>query len=319
MNLTIRQTRYVCEVARLGSIQAATATLHISQSSILAAIAIAEDALGARIFDRRPARGVQITPAGERFVTAARRMLAANTEFEREVGGLAGGPPQVLRIACFEPFGSLFIAEVLRKYVDAFGAVEIVLLEGDQVQLREWLANGSVDLILTYDIGPALDHEYVTRICKVPAHAVLSSKDPLARKKAVSIAELSLRPMVLLDLPQTSTYLLTIFDMLATKPQISLRTRSYETVRAAVSAGFGFSILNMKPSGHSAADGPGIVRKPLTDVFYAPTLIAADIYGPNKPAFVVAMIEFVKELFAQLGPKGFAVTTADRERTLFDI
>lgn len=318
MNLTIRQTRYVCEVARLGSIQAATATLHISQSSILAAIAIAEDALGARIFDRRPARGVQITPAGERFVTAARRMLAANTEFEREIGGLAG-PPQVLRIACFEPFGSLFIAEVLRKYVDAFGAVEIVLLEGDQVQLREWLANGSVDLILTYDIGPALDHEYVTRICKVPAHALLSSKDPLARKKAVSIAELSLRPMVLLDLPQTSTYLLTIFDMLATKPQISLRTRSYETVRAAVSAGFGFSILNMKPSGHSAADGPGIVRKPLTDVFYAPTLIAADIYGPKKPAFVVAMIEFVKALFAQLGPNGFAVTTADRERTLFDV
>jgi DNA-binding transcriptional LysR family regulator len=319
MKLSTRQIRYVCEVARQGSIQAASTSMHISQSSILAAISIAENALEAKIFDRRPARGVQITPAGERFVTAARALLAANHEFEREIGGLAKGVPQVIRIACFEPFGSLFIAEVLRKVVDALGPVEVVLFEGDQSQVREWLTNGSVDLIVTYDIGPSFEDEGLTRICKVPAHAILSINDPLANQQAVTIADLSMRSMVLLDLPQTSTYLMTVFDVLATRPRVSLRTRSYETVRSAVSAGFGVSILNMRPSGHSTADSPGVVRKPLADVFSSPTLIVADIYGNNKPAFVRAIIDIIDRFFHDLGPSGFSVTTPDQASTLFDV
>lgn len=319
MNLSNRQLRYVCEVARQGSIQAASEALHISQSSILAAISIAEDALSAKIFDRRPSRGVQITPAGERFVIAARALLAASTEFEREIGGLAKGAPQTLRIACFEPFGSLFIASVLRRFVDAYGPVEVLLSEGDQVQLRDWLANGMVDLVITYDIGPSFGDERVTRICRVPAHAVLPADDPLAKKDAVSIGELSLRPLVLLDLPQTSTYLTTLFDVLATRPRVSFRTRSYETVRSAVSAGFGVSILQMRPSGHSAADGAGLVRRPLTDVFPAPALIVADIYGANKPAFVRALIDIVRTFFQELGPSGFAVATPDVASTLFEV
>lgn len=319
MNLSNRQLRYVCEVARLGSIQAASTTLHISQSSILAAISIAEDELGAKIFDRRPSRGIQITPAGERFVTAARALLAASIEFEREIGGLTRGAPQTLRIACFEPFGSLFIAAVLRRFVDAYGSVEVLLFEGDQVQLREWLANGVVDLIVTYDIGPSFGDDRVTRICRVPAHALLPVGDPLAQSNAVSIADLATRPLVLLDLPQTATYLMTLFDVLATKPRVAFRTRSYETVRSAVAAGFGVSILQMRPSGHSAADGPGLVRRALTDVFPAPTLIVADIYGANKPAFVRALIDIIKLFFKELGPEGFSVATPEVASTLFEV
>lgn len=319
MDLSNRQLRYVCEVARQGSIQAACATLYISQSSILAAIAIAEEALGARIFDRRPSRGVQITPAGERFVVAARALLAASNDFEREVGGLAKGAPQSLRIACFEPFGSLFIAALLKRFANAYGPVEILLYEGDQVQLRDWLSNGFVDLIVTYDIGPSFGDERVTPICRIPAHALLPIDDPLTSKEAISIGELAMRPLVLLDLPQTSTYITTLFDVLASRPRVSLRTRSYETVRSAVSAGFGVAVLQMKPSGHSAADGPELVRKPLIDVHHAPALIVADIYGSNKPAFVRALIDITKNFFQELGPHGFAVSTPNLASTLLEV
>jgi DNA-binding transcriptional LysR family regulator len=319
MSISNRQLRYVCEVAHLGSIQAASTALHISQSSILAAITIAEDALGAKIFDRRPSRGVRITPAGERFVIAARALLAASIEFEREIGGLAKGAPQTLRIACFEPFGSLFIAAVLRRFVDAYGPVEVLLFEGDQVQLREWLANGVVDLIVTYDIGPSFGDDRVTRICRVPAHALLPVDDPLAGRESISIGELALRPLVLLDLPQTSTYITTLFDVLATRPRVGFRTRSYETVRSAVAAGFGVAILQMRPSGHSAADGVGLVRRPLADVFPAPALIVADIYGAHKPAFVRALIDIVRTFFHELGPGGFAVASPEVAEALFDV
>lgn len=319
MKLSTRQVRYVCEVARLGSIKAASSSLRISQSSLLAAITVAESNLDARIFDRQPARGVTITPAGERFVTAARALLAANDEFGRQLGDLAKSTPQILKVACFAPFGSCFIADVLKVFVDTYGPTEIVLYEGDQSQLREWLANGSVDLVITYDIGPSFGDNRVTPICKVPAHAILPANDPLARKKVVRIADLAQRPLVLLDLPQTSIYLMTLFDVLATKPAVKLRTRSYDTVRSAVSAGFGVAILNMRPSRHSVPDTPGVVRRPLADSFSPPTLIVADLYGPNKPAFVRAMIQTIRDFFRDLGPEGFAVTTKNRAKTLFDV
>jgi hypothetical protein len=43
---------------------------------------------------------------------------------------------------------------------------------------------------------------------------------------STALHRLSLRSMLLLDLPETSTYLLTLFDMLATRPRVSLLTRS---------------------------------------------------------------------------------------------
>jgi len=315
MNLTIRQLRYVCEVAGLGSIQAASKVLNISQSSILAAITLAEGEMGARIFERRPARGVQITPAGVRFVSAARILLSASTEFDRAIGDLADRVPKVLRIGCFEPFGALFMPEMLRAYVDYAGDVEIDLLEGDQVQLQAWLREGIIDLAVLYDIGP-ITTGTMTKICKVPAHALLHADDPLAARDAVWLAEIATRPFVLLDMPQTATYLLTLFDILAKRPEVRFRTRSYETVRSAVASGFGMSILNMRPIGRATADGSAIVRCPLLDELPQPSLIILDLYGSSKPLFVRLFIEMFSRFFREVGPARFSVTTREKETEL---
>ncbi|MGE4480241.1 LysR family transcriptional regulator [Acidocella sp.] len=316
LNLTIRQLRYVNEVARLGSVQAASRSLHISQSSILAAISIAEAEIGARLFDRKPARGVMLTPAGERYINASRYLLEAEKEFDRAIGTLSGRVPPVIRIGCFEPFGAIFMAEMLRLYLDEIGEqVEIILQEGDQLEVRNWLAEGSVDLAILYDIGPDIVGT-ITRICKAPAHALLSASDPLAKKEALWLAELADRPLVLLDMPQTSTYLLTLFDVLAHRPSVKFRTRSYETVRSAVGSGLGVSILNLRPVGRANQDGPGIARRPLLDELPPPTLLIADMYGTLKPMFLRVFIEVFRNFFQGLGPARFAVTTPERQRTL---
>ena len=152
MNLTLRQIGYVCETARLGSVQAASQSMRISQSSILAAIDLAERDLGARIFNRRPARGVITTPAGERFLAAARVLLSARDDFSRALGTLTEPASQPLRIGCLEPFGPVFMSDLLRRYVDKVGPAVIQLFVGHQAQLQEWLSTGVVDLVLAYDI-----------------------------------------------------------------------------------------------------------------------------------------------------------------------
>lgn len=149
MNLSLRQVQYICTAAESGSVVAASRVLRISPSSIMAAIDLAEESLGARIFDRKRASGIQPTPAGERFVEAGRALLAAETEFHRRIGYLQSEASS-LRIGCFEPFGPLFVLDALERFKGAHGQVEVSLLEGDQTQLVEWLARGQVDLALAY-------------------------------------------------------------------------------------------------------------------------------------------------------------------------
>lgn len=306
MNLTLRQLRYLVLVAESGSMAAAARACRVAQSSIMAAAGAAEAEIGARMFERRPSRGVTLTPAGERFVASARRLLAAEAEFERTMDSFTGGMPPVFRIGCFEPFGGLFMPELLRRFVGE-GTTEVQLLEGEQPQLLAWLESNVVDAIIAYDIGPGLPTDAVT-LARVPAHALLHVDDPLAPREHLRLSELVARPLVLLDLPQTSGYLVTLFDLAGQRPRISLRTRSYDTVRAAVAAGFGMSILNMRPIGPGSPDSDRVVRRPLIDRLPAPRLMIADRYGSAKPAFLRRFVELARGFFSEIGPERYGVS-----------
>ena len=305
MRLTYKQIGYIRETARLGSITDACKSLNISQSSILAAIDVAEDETKTRLFQRRRGQGMGLTPAGKEFLITAQKFLAAGDEFGRSLGEFSKQAPPVLRLACFSPFGALLLPPVLRRYFDSHGSCEIDLREGDQLQLRGWLASGDVDLIVTYDIGEEFGGE-ITPICKFPAHALLSTDDEHANNKSISMAELAEKPLVLLDLPETRSYLLALFDLTAKRPRIGLRTRSYETVRSAVSNGFGVSLLNIRPA-ETSPDTSNLVRIPISDPLRQPTLLIANPYGKLKPDYVQSFIQTTYDYFAELGPEKFAV------------
>lgn len=315
MRLTQRQLDYIREVAAKGSISEACKTFRISSSSVLAAIDAAEAEIGTRIFTRRAGHGVEVTPAGQRFLVSVRRFLAAGLEFERSTRDFADRPAPVLRLGCFSPLGALLIPPVIRRYVDTYGDCDIVLQEGDQTELRGWLATGELDLVLTYDIGEEFSGA-VTPVCRFPAHALLRRDDPLARQDSVSMQELAERPLILLDLPETRTYLLTLFDFAARRPKVALRTRSYETVRAAVVNGLGVSVLNMRPHQLASPDHESLVRIPISDPLRQPTLIVIDPYGDQKPAYVQSFIAMIFAHLQHLGPENFAVTTPEMAQSL---
>ncbi|MGX8009775.1 LysR family transcriptional regulator [Mesorhizobium sp. ORM8.1] len=293
--MTLRQIRYIASIAETGSIAAAARQCRISQSSVMSALDVAEIGMGARLFDRRPSRGAETTPAGERFLAAARHLLTAEVEFERAMDRHSDGAPAVLRIGCFEPFGALFMPELLRMYIGR-GEVEVQLFEGEQPQLLKWLETNAVDAIVTYDLGTGLPDDAAV-LAHIPPHALLHIDSDLAKQPAVSLSELSQLPLVLLDLPQTSAYLLTLFDIARQRPKVAFRTRSYEGVRAAVACGFGFAILNMMPLGRGSPDTAQLTRRPLIEDLPAPRLVIADRYGPLKPPFLRRFTDVAQSFF----------------------
>src|SRR5690606_34937514 len=113
--------------------------------------------------------------------------------------------PDTLRIGCGLAFGGLFLSDVLARYKERAGETRIVLFEGGLDQLQQWFANGTVDVVIAYDLGIRFA-EKMTHICRVPAHAILSARSPLAAREAVSLRELSTQPLILLTTAQTSNY-----------------------------------------------------------------------------------------------------------------
>jgi len=317
MRLTYKQVQYLREVARQDSIAAACKVLAISQSSVLAAIDAAEDVTGTQLFTRRKGHGIALTPAGRVFLISANRFLASGEEFTRSMEQFSGTAGASLRIGCFLPFGALLVPPVLRRFRDSYGDCEITLMEGDQTQLRAWLSSGEVDLVVSYDIGQEFGSDTIP-ICKFPTHALVHRDSALARLEVVSLKTLVDHPLVLLDLPETRVYLLGLFDSVSSRPRIGLRTHSYETVRSAVSNGFGMSILNILPTPETIPDNPNLLRLPLKEKLRQPTLFAADPYGAQKPAAVTAFIKELHSYFVELGPSVFAVTQdAEAEDLLY--
>lgn len=306
MRLTYRQVQYLRELARHDSIAAACKVLAISQSSVLAAIDVAEDVTGTQLFTRRKGHGIALTPAGRTFLISAHRFLASGEEFSRALEQFSETSGAALRIGCFVPFGALLIPPVIKRYTEQFGACEFTLLEGDQTELRAWLASGDVDLIVTYDIGQEFGSS-TTPICKFPTHALVRADSKLAQMPAVSLKKLAEHPLILLDLPETRVYLLGLFDTVVNRPKIGLRTQSYETVRSAVSNGLGVSILNIKPTSETIPDNENLARVPLLENLRQPTLLVADPYGAQKPASVSAFISALHSYISEIGPQQFAV------------
>ncbi|MFZ1467430.1 MAG: LysR family transcriptional regulator [Paracoccaceae bacterium] len=291
MAASLRQIRYVLSVQGSGSIAKASRELNMSQSSVLAAIDAAENDLGARIFDRRKGRGVVLTTAGERYLAAAQRLLAAEQDFHHSLRATSA-PNSPLRIGCFEPFGPIMMIEVLSTLRRKIGFFEITLLETDQITLKRALDRGEIDVAVVYDLGPDFDcsMEYVGRC---PPHAMVHVDDPLARFDEISINDLCDAPIALLDLPLTATYLMTLFDNARKKPTIGFRSSNYETVIRAVAAGFGATVLNAWPTTPRPFE-VNTKRLHFRETLPAPNIVTADHYGTQKPPNLLAFIAELK-------------------------
>jgi DNA-binding transcriptional LysR family regulator len=99
----------------------------------------------------------------------------------------------------------------------------------------------------------------------------------------------------MLDLPRTKEYFIGMFSALGLKPNLAHSTRSVEIVRALVSSGHGYSILNIFPPNYSG-DDTRFRALPIRDDVKAPVFGIVTLSGTTQPSIVKAFIKHCSDL-----------------------
>lgn len=189
--------RYFVEVARSGSLAAASENLHVAVSAISRQISKLEEDVGAPLFERMQ-RGMVLTEAGELLAEHARRtLLEADTVLgEISAGEAKGG--RLVRIGCTEGFTRSFLPAVLARHHAASPNARYTLRSGTPAQVEHWVTLGEVDIGVAFSSSntPALDVVYSI---EMPVRALLGSHHPLAAKASLSLADLQAYPIALLE------------------------------------------------------------------------------------------------------------------------
>src|SRR5690349_18306267 len=118
------------EVARSGSLSAASRVLALSQSAVSQQIAALEDEAGAALFERT-ARGVHLTEAGRCLVQRSERIALELREAERELEALASGEAGQVRLGAFATAASTLVAQAIGAVRSTAPSIDVHLVDGD--------------------------------------------------------------------------------------------------------------------------------------------------------------------------------------------
>jgi DNA-binding transcriptional LysR family regulator len=259
LRYTLRQIEYFIATAETGSITLASERVNVSQPSISTAIAHLEEELGTQLFVRRHAQGLALTSAGRVLLIEAKRLIEQAEHVysvASEVGEHVRGQ---LSLGCLVTLAPMVMPELSHSFTSTYPETRITQMVGDHEQLLERLRRAELDVAITYDLLIPEEFEFLP-LASLPPHVVVSEGGPLARYSAVSLNELVREPLILLDLPISREYFLSMFMKEGLEPHIASRSTHPDVIRTMVANGYGYTLANVRPRCEIALDGRRVVR-----------------------------------------------------------
>ncbi len=145
-NIDVALARAFVATAETGGMTAAGRLLNLTQGAVSQQIKRLEDLLQKELFDREH-RQLSLTAEGERLLLHARRLIALNDE----IWGLMNAPgfEGTVRLGVPGDIIRPFLPPILKSFKNAWPKVQLELRCDSSGELREALAAGELDVILT--------------------------------------------------------------------------------------------------------------------------------------------------------------------------
>ncbi len=252
--------QYFVATAESGSIIIASEKIHVSSPSISAAIAHIESELKVQLFIRQHAKGLMLTNIGQQVMQECKVILSQANSLYALAADFSGSIRGPLKLGCFSAFSPMIYAEIIHGFTNLYKNVTLQLCEDDQQVLLNSLSRNELDVVLSYDLNIDQDLIHFEPLAVLPPHVLVSEAHPLAKNAAVTLDELATYPMVLLDMPYSNDYFISLFRQQKLSPQVAHSSRHVDVVRSMVANNLGYTILNVRPKNNYSLDGKRLVR-----------------------------------------------------------
>ncbi|MES2178215.1 MAG: LysR family transcriptional regulator [Gemmatimonadota bacterium] len=308
--MELRHLRYFIAVAEESTVVGAAQRLRIAQPALTRQIHDLEREIGLELF-ARGARGMELTPAGDVCLTAARRIL---TRLESAIALAKGSSRGVVGrcVICVgaRALSSGLIARVVARVRSQYPGIELSVTEA--IGPRQWKALQ----LLEADIGLGLpiSHEYTDLVSETMNYDIfdsikVSKAHPLAVRRTVSIFELSKEPFLFWKAglaPEFTRQLRTEFARIGFQPTIKRECEQVSQVSSLVSAGQGWTLFPGKTTGLAPSDSTIVA---LTD-FKVPLAHAMVWRRDERRPVVHTVLDAIRRQFEEERTRAGNVTVA---------
>lgn len=311
-DVSLRQLELFAALPNFATLSAAAAHLHISESALSQAITSLEKAVGEQLCVRLKARGLTLTPTGQRFAKQARQIVADTQEL---VLGARGG--QELRgpvkLGCYSSFATNVVPELLEGFPKRHPGVDIEIMVGTNEELLSALDAGRLDVALVYNVSLPFGYRR-RRIYATELQVHLHPEHPLAASDAVDLADLADEPYIQYDATPGIRNVADAFTARGIAPRVQARVTQFSVVDAIVARGLGYGLLMSRPHALPVSiEGRPFVIRPLD-----PPVTVSHVVGiwPEDMSLTpraTALLDFAAE---KLGGYGRADIDSDAPITL---
>jgi DNA-binding transcriptional LysR family regulator len=264
----VQRLRAFALVLDLGSISAAASVLGYTQSAVSQQLAALEREVGMTLVDRSQ-RPLRASRAGEALRPHVERVLAALGGTEATLEDLRGGTRR-LRLAAFTSALSSFVPPAVRDLRRAHPQLVVQVLQLETHEAVERLRAGDAELAVVHHMPGVAVPETAglqrRRLLVDHLYVVLPDGHRLARRDAVSLADLEAEPLILPRRDTPAGRFRSVVEHLCSQagfaPRVAYELDDLPAAQAFVAAG----IATVPMHGLTLATlPPGATARPLTE------------------------------------------------------
>jgi DNA-binding transcriptional LysR family regulator len=294
MAFDFRGLRYFVAVAEELHFTRAAERLYIAQPALSEHIRRLEDELGVELF-RRTTRKVELTAAGEEFLSRARRILAEADEALADASRAARGETGRIRVATGATAGLELVPRALRAFREARPAVHLDLRQSDWEDYTYGLRDGSVEAAFVWLPFEQEDLSFVTLHVE-PRVAALEAGHPLTAERELRMEQLVDEPWPWVDTDPLALAFWTCADFRGGEAAPRGPTiRSMEGMLEAVRSGLCVATVPRSQAEVSAL--PGIAFREVADL--TPATLALAWRTADETPVVQALVEVARRVAAR--------------------
>lgn len=232
--MTLQQLRYVIAIAQKGTISEVSKELFVSQPSLTNAVKELEKEMNITIFDRTN-KGVVVSKEGEVFLGYARQILEQVSLLEEKYLGKTGGKQQFCVSTQHYSFAVNAFVDLIKEY--GREEYDFSIRETQTHEILEDVADMKSEIGILYlnDFNEVVINKMMkakslefTELFVAKPHVFVGIKNPLAKRKSVTIEDLEPYPYLSFEQGEYNSFYYSeeIFSTMERKKNIRVRDRA---------------------------------------------------------------------------------------------